>query len=155
MLLETNTITQMALLLGSTWIVTSLAIVLVLLAALVSNVIVHRYASPGIGAILAFVAAGLLLNYFVDLEVYLGLPFAVPLAAFQVYLPILGSSLLFARLFQRSEQSNVDFGTNILGALFGGFLEYSSLVIGISSIYLVALVIFLGFALVQWSSERR
>ena len=50
MLLETNTITQMALLLGSTWLVTSLAIALVLLAALVANLVVHHYASPGIEA---------------------------------------------------------------------------------------------------------
>ena len=153
MLLETNTITQMALLLGSTWLVTSLAIALVLLAALVANVVVHRYASPGVEAILGFIVAGLLLNYFVDLKGYFGLPFAVPLAAVQVYLPILGSSLLFARLFQSSERSNVDFGTNILGALFGGILEYSSLVIGIRSIYLLALVIFLGFGLLNRSAE--
>ena len=149
MLLETNTITQMALLLGSTWIVTSLAIVLVLLAALVANYVVHRYASPGFGVILGFLAAGLLLNYFVDLQTYFAMPFTVPLAAFQVYLPILGSSLLFARLFQRSQQSNVDFGMNILGALFGGILEYSSLVVGIRSIYLLAIGIFLAFALLQ------
>ena len=42
MLLETNTITRMALILGSTWIVTSFAVILVLLAALVSNVVVQR-----------------------------------------------------------------------------------------------------------------
>ena len=103
----------------------------------------------GIEAILGFVAAGLLLNYVIDLHVYFGVPFTVPLAALQVYLPILGSSLLFARLFQRSRQSNVDFGMNILGALFGGILEYSSLVVGIRSIYLLALGIFLGFAMLH------
>jgi hypothetical protein len=39
-----------------------------------------------------------------------------------------------------------------LGALFGGILEYSSLVIGISSIYLLALVVFLGFGLLHRSA---
>ena len=38
---------------------------------------------------------------------------------------------------------------NILGALFGGILEYSSLVVGIRSIYLLALGIFLAFALLH------
>jgi hypothetical protein len=86
------------------------------------------------------------LNYFVDIHLYLGLPntIRVALAAFQLYIPILASSLVFARLFQQSEKSSFDFGMNILGALFGGMLEYSSLVVGVRNVYLMALVVFLA-----------
>lgn len=150
MLLETNTITRMALIMGSTWIVISVAIILVLLAALVSNYIVQRFTFPGIEIILVFLSATLLLNYFVDIHFYLSMQgfLRILLATFQVYLPILGSSLLFGRLFQQSKKSNFDFGINILGAVFGGILEYSSLIIGIRAIYLLVLVIFLGIALI-------
>ena len=67
-----------------------------------------------------------------------------PLAALQVYLPMLVSSLLFGRMFQRSEKSSYDLGMNILGALFGGMLEYVSLIVGVQAVYLLALILFLA-----------
>jgi SAM-dependent methyltransferase len=149
MLLETNTITRMALILGSTWIVTSFAVILVLLAALVSNVVVQRSTFPSVPAGIAMLAIAALLNYVVDIHTYLALArwFRTPLAALQVYLPILASSLVFGRLFQRSDKSSYDFGMNILGAVFGGMIEYSSLIVGIRTVYLLALVLFLAVLL--------
>jgi hypothetical protein len=149
MLLETNTITRMALIFGSTWIVTSVAVILVLLAALVSNIIVQRFASPSIFTVIGLVAISVLLNYAVDIHYYLALPEPIrtSLAALQVYLPMLGSSLLFGRLFQRSAKSSYDLGMNIFGALFGGMLEYISLVIGIQAVYLLSLILFVAILL--------
>jgi hypothetical protein len=146
MLLETNTITRMALVLGSTWVVTSFAVILVLLAALLSNVIVQRFASPSIFSVTGLLAIAIFLNYVVDIHYYLALaePIRTPLAALQVYLPMLGSSLLFGRLFQRSEKSSYDLGMNILGALSGGMLEYVSLIVGVQTVYLLALILFLA-----------
>lgn len=146
MLLETNTITRMALILGSTWIVTSFAVILVLLAGLISNLIVQRFASPSIFTTIGLIAISIILNYLVDVHHYLALSglFAVPLAAFQVYLPMLGSSMLFARLFQGSEKSGRDLGMNMLGALFGGMSEYISLIVGIQAVYLLSLIVFLA-----------
>ncbi len=146
MLLETNTITRMALIVGSTWIVTSLAVILVLLAALVSIVVVDRFAFPSVPAAIALLAASTLLNYVVDIHYYLGFPepFRTTFSALQVYLPMLASSLLFGRLFQRSERTSYDFGMNVLGAMFGGMLEYMSLILGIRTVYLLALMLFLA-----------
>src|SRR5262249_52400806 len=140
---------RMALIFGSTWIVTSVAVILVLLAALASNVIVQRFASPSIFAVIGLVAVSILLNYAVDIHCYLVLaePIRTSLAGLQVYLPMLGSSLLFGRLFQRSGKSSYDLGMNILGALFGGMLEYISLVIGIQAVYLLALILFVAIML--------
>jgi hypothetical protein len=83
------------------------------------------------------------INYIVDIHWYLGLPgsLRVLLAAFQLYLPILGSSLVFGRLFQRSDKSSHDMGMNILGAIFGGMLEYTSLIFGTRMAYIFAFVI--------------
>ncbi len=155
MLLETNTISRMALLVGSTWVVTSLAILLVLMAALVANYIVHRFDTPSIDVILAFLILTLLLNYMIHFNYWLQLEGwnRILFAALCLYLPILGSSLLFARLFQCSDRSNLHFGVNILGAVFGGMLEYSSLIIGINSIYLLALSIILGITLIYMRSD--
>jgi hypothetical protein len=157
MLLETSTITRMALILGSTWIVISFAIALVLLAALVSNFVVERFAMPSIGAVVALLAAAILLNYVVDIHYYLSFPWLLRtvLASLQVYLPMLASSLLFGRLFQRSEKTSFDFGMNILGALFGGMLEYTALVIGVRAVYLLALIVFLAVVPLNQRVERR
>src|SRR5262249_20294567 len=127
MLLETTTITRMALILGSTWIVTSAAVVLVLLAALVSNIVVQKFSRPSVYQIILLLVASTLVNYAIDIHIYIALasPICVLLAGLQVYCPMLASSLLFGRLFQQSEKSSYDFGMNILGAVFGGMLEYS------------------------------
>ena len=156
MVLETNTIMRMTLILGSTWIVASFAIALVLAGALCANAIVARSSLPGVGASLCFVCAALLLNYFVGVHDYLGLPraTAILVAGTQVYLPILGSSLLFARIFAGSRESPFDFGINILGAVCGGILEYSSLALGVRTVYLVALALFLILTLVYMRPER-
>ena len=131
MLIETNTITRMALILGSTWVVTSVAVMLVLLAALVANFIIQRFAFPSVSVAIGLVAITTLLNYIAGPHLFL------------LYLPILASSLVFGRLFQRSEKSSYDLGMNILGAMVGGMLEYSSLIIGTKAVYLLAFVVFL------------
>jgi Spermine/spermidine synthase domain len=155
MILETNTIMRMTLVLGSTWVVTSISVALVLAGALAGNGIVARWGSLRVEACLAFLCAALLLNYFVDVHRYLGLqgPIGILGAGVQVYLPIFGSSLLFARIFAGSKESPFDFGMNILGGVCGGVLEYSSLALGVRTVYLVALVLFLALALVHLRAE--
>ena len=156
MLIETNTITRMALILGSTWVVTSVAVILVLLAALVSNFVVQRFRFPSVGAGIAMVAAATLVNYMADIHVYVGMAgsFRVLLAALQLYLPILASSFVFGRLFQRSDRSSYDLGMNILGAMFGGILEYSSLIVGTRAVYIVALMVFLAIVPFYYKTSR-
>src|SRR5207237_304810 len=96
--------------------------------------------------VIGLLSASIILNYAIDIHYYLVLagPIRTLLAALQVYLPMLGSSLLFGRLFQRSEKSSYDLGMNILGGLFGGMLEYVSLIVGIQAVYLLALILFLA-----------
>ena len=45
-----------------------------------------------------------------------------------------------------------DFGMNMLGGLFGGMLEYVSLIVGIRAIYLIALAIVLAVVPLQKAS---
>lgn len=157
MLIETNTITRMALILGSTWVVTSVAVMLVLLAALVANFVVERFRFPSLQIAIGLVAVTSFANYMIDPHIYLGLAnqIRVPLAALQVYLPILASSIVFGRLFQRSEKSSYDLGMNILGAMFGGMLEYASLIVGTSAVYLIAMLLFLSLGILHGILQHR
>jgi hypothetical protein len=66
------------------------------------------------------------------------------------FVPIFIANLVFAQRFKAVGSSNVAFGANLLGAMVGGVLEYSSLVIGyrallpvIAGLYVIALVLWL------------
>ncbi len=55
-----------------------------------------------------------------------------------VTLPILLAGIVFARLFRGVESIGLAFGSNLIGAVLGGFLEYASMWIGLNNLYLVA-----------------
>jgi hypothetical protein len=146
MLLETRSITQLALLWGSTWVVASLAIASVLSMALAANFIVSRreITRPWLvcGVLLALLAAN----------------FAVPVGrvafdslvaeslfyACLMFSPILCAGLLFGAAIARSTSLPRDFGMNLLGAMVGGVAEYLSLVTGFGALLVVIAACYAG-----------
>ena len=152
MLLETSTITRMALLMGSTWVVTSLAIVLVLLSSLFAVFLVNRGINIRMNSLIGYLCLTLGLNFVVgfDAFLHLGRGVGVLLAAILVYLPIIGSSLLFVTVFKDSQDGAFHLGVNIIGAMIGGGLEYASIALGVRANYQICLVIVLVFALVHF-----
>jgi spermine/spermidine synthase len=146
MLLETRSITQLALLWGSTWVVASLAIASVLAMALVANYVVSRIEVVRLWLIGGVLFALLALNFFIPVGsitfqsrvveslFYAGLMFS----------PILCAGLLFGSAVRRSTALARDYGTNLLGAMFGGVSEYLSLVTGFSILLVVIALCYLG-----------
>ena len=53
------------------------------------------------------------------------------------FLPIFLANLIFAERFRDEDQSAVAFGANLLGAVVGGVLEYTALVIGYKALLFV------------------
>jgi hypothetical protein len=132
MLLETKSITQFALLWGSTWVVASLAIASVLVMALAANFVVSRVEirRPWI---VGFVLITLLaLNYMIPVG---RLAFDSLVAESLTYAllgfsPIFCAGLLFGSAIKRSTSLPRDYGTNLLGAMAGGVAEYLALISG-------------------------
>jgi hypothetical protein len=132
MLLETKSITQFALLWGSTWVVASLAIASVLVMALAANFVVSRVEirRPWIvGLILIGLLAA---NYLVPVG---RLAFDSLVAESLTYAllgfsPIFCAGLLFGSAIKRSTSLPRDYGTNLLGAMAGGVAEYLALITG-------------------------
>ncbi len=127
MLLETKAITQFALLWGSTWAVSSLAIASVLVMALAANLVVLRYDLPRRGwlvgtVLIALIAASALLpigtitfeSRVAESVFYAALFFS----------PIFCAGLLFGSAIKRSTSVERDYGVNLLGAMTGGVAEY-------------------------------
>jgi SAM-dependent methyltransferase len=144
LLLETKSITEFSLLFGSTWTVNLFVILGILIVILAANLLVLRF--PAFPRRIFFV--GLILS----LILCFGIPVKELLEEDPVVrdlvtmvftgLPVLFAAGLFASCFQEETESAVALGWNLLGAVVGGLLEYSSMYLGIKALYLLALCLY-------------
>ncbi|MBE0591868.1 MAG: hypothetical protein IH616_05650 [Gemmatimonadales bacterium] len=65
-----------------------------------------------------------------------------------VALPVLFAAVIFAVLFRtRTATATSSLAANLLGAIVGGVLEYSAMVVGIKGLYVIAAACYLAVAL--------
>jgi hypothetical protein len=144
MLLETKSIVQFALLFGTTWFVNALVFAGVLLAVYaaveLSRRVMIRRRIPLYLTLLAALAVAWLVP---DDKL---LPFgAVPrfvLAVLLSFTPVFLANLVFAQRFRAVGDSTVAFGANLIGAMFGGVLEYTSLIFGYQWLLVLVAVLY-------------
>lgn len=160
LLLETKSVVQFALLFGTTWFVNALVFAGILLSVLAA-VEVSKRTSPRTPRFLyAALLVALGVAWAIPQEAFLNL--AVPLrflgATVTAFSPIFLANLIFAERFKNTAASTTAFGANLLGAMFGGLLEYLSLVTGYRALLVVvALLYLLAFAtgrVIQRREER-
>jgi hypothetical protein len=146
MLLETRSVTQLALLFGATWIVNSIVFASILAAIFVTNYMVLKDFAPRPKISYALLFATLVAGYFLPFDslVAWSLPIRLAAAASIVGLPIAWASFVFSTSFKREVDVARVFGSNLLGAVVGGCLEYASNVWGLDSLYLVALLLYVA-----------
>jgi len=60
------------------------------------------------------------------------------------FAPILLANLIFAERFRIVGSSTVAFGANLLGAMVGGVLEYSSLIVGYRDLLPLVALLYVG-----------
>ena len=138
LLLETKSIVQFALLFGTTWLVNSLVFAGILLSVLLAIEIAERVKlRPGLLYWALLVSLGV--AWVVRPEQLLGLsPVTRFVAATTItFAPIFFGNLIFAERFRSVGSSTTAFGINLLGAILGGVLEYSAVVLGYRGLILV------------------
>ena len=98
--------------------------------------------------------ATLLTAWSVPVDALLGLGTAGRLGASVALVgaPIFFASICFALLFKERDDAGRAFGWNLLGAVFGGLLEFVSMIVGFRGLLLVALAVYLAAVLL---SRRR
>lgn len=146
LLIETKSVTGFALLFGTTWVVNSLVFGGVLLAVLAAVEVTHRVRTPPLAAMYALLLGGLALSWLVPASWLLSLgvlPRAVAAIAIS-FLPIFAANVIFAKRFSATADAPLAFGTNLLGAIVGGCLEYFSLVVGYRALLIVAAGLYVG-----------
>jgi len=139
LLLETKSVVQFALLFGTTWVVNSLVFAGILLSVLLAIEIAARWRPKRPGALYIALLASLVVAWLVRPDQLLGLP-PVPrfIAATAVtFTPVLLGNLIFAERFRAVAASTTAFGVNLLGAILGGAIEYSSVVLGYRGLILI------------------
>jgi hypothetical protein len=140
LLLETKNVIQFALLFGTTWFVNALVFAGVLLSVLGAIEVAQRLRLPRRATLYVLLFVSLAAAWVVPGEALLALP-PVPrflAAAVLAFAPIFMANVVFAERFRSVSTSTVAFGTNLLGAMIGGLLEYASLVVGYRSLLVVA-----------------
>lgn len=153
LLLETKSVTEMSLVWGATWLTSAVVFGSILATILVATLVTRTFgASWRVGAIGLVVA--LAASYLVPLQIALTMnaPLRLVISAAFVGGPIFFAALAFAALFADRESADRAFGWNLLGAVTGGLLEFSSMFLGIRSLALIALV---GYLLAFAIAYRR
>lgn len=145
LLMEVYAINRLALLFGTTWLVSAVAIGLVLTLIVLANLTVALFGTIGYGLSYAALAVSLAVSYSLSPAAVLGEPLAVQYAyGLAVLLPVFFAGIIFARSFRMAEVAGTALGANIFGSAVGGWIEYSTMVIGIRSLVLVAAASYLA-----------
>ncbi len=149
LLLETTGLVRMSLLFGTTWRVNGLVFFAVLSMVLVANLIASTVPLRRPLPLFLLLLLALATAWALPPSAMAGLP---PLARYAagsavLFAPILLANLIFSRFFRESVDPALAFGANLVGAVFGGALEYTSLALGYRMLLVVAAGLYLAAAL--------
>src|SRR5260221_5029969 len=144
LLVETKNLSQLSLLFGAPWVTNAVVFSSIFAMAIAANLIVERWPVPRLPFLFAALWVALLLSYFVPFSELTQLS---PIARGSIgggvtALPVLFSSLIFAKMFQHLTAAANALGSNILGGLFGGALEAFSIFFGIKAMALLAIAVY-------------
>jgi spermidine synthase len=146
LLMETKSVVNFALLFGTTWLVNSLVFAGVLLAVLAAVELTHRVSTPRLPVMYGVLVGGLALSWLVpagwllDRDVALRAVLATAIS----FTPIFAANIIFAKRFADTADAPLAFGTNLLGAIVGGCLEYLSLVFGYRALLVLAGILYVS-----------
>ena len=141
-----------------TWTVNFFVILAVLALILAGTALVLRGWAPSTRLAYVALATILIVTYFAPLHDLLGWesPIRNWVAVAILCLPLFAAAIVFARELRKETEPSVALGSNLLGALAGGVLEYSSMALGFRALYLIAIALYvLSFLAFELSSRAR
>jgi SAM-dependent methyltransferase len=156
MLVETKAITELGLHLGGTWFVIAAAILLVLTMAFLANLMVTRTAHKLAGPAYLGLFVSLVVGYVLATshgQWTFGPPLMqLALSCLVLTVPLFFAGIVFSSLISEAEINiSTAFAYNLMGALFGGVMEYNSMYFGFAFLYLLAM----GFYSLAWVFSRK
>ncbi|MDA0836175.1 MAG: spermidine synthase [Planctomycetota bacterium] len=157
-LLEAKSLVQFSLLFGSTWIVNSLVFFAILVAVLLANLIVARFEFRRTWPLAVALFVTVIANFILPLEALLfeNVVLRYLVASAIIFSPVFCANLLFSRFFRDTEAADLGFAANLFGAMSGGLLEYSSMILGYRHLMLVVGFLYaLALLTAPWKDIRK
>ncbi|MCP4349602.1 MAG: hypothetical protein GY795_29325 [Desulfobacterales bacterium] len=157
LLIETRGITTLSLVLGSTWIVNSAIFAGILLMVLLANLCVERFGFQNPLPWFFFLLLSVVLLYFFDNSVLNKFPLLYRALAGGVInaLPVGFAGIIVSIVLSRSSDPTASLGSNLLGSVIGGCLEYLSMYIGLSALVQIALILYLSALFFAMKKNRK
>ena len=150
LLLETKSITTLSLFYGATWLVSMLVILGVLIMVLLANLVAARIERFHRWLYLPLLASVVFLYVFPNALVLGWAPSARLLYSILLMpLPIFFAGLIFSASLKASAEPGFAFGSNLLGAMVGGFVEYLGMIAGSKALLLLVLALYLASLLAR------
>jgi SAM-dependent methyltransferase len=166
LLVEVQSISKVALLFGTTWLVNSIIISAILLMILAANYFVIKKRFTNLKLCYSLLLISLGINYLLPLDLFLFIgDFTLRgiVASGILTLPMFFAGIIFATSFKEAQHVESAFGSNLIGAILGGLLECLSFVVGIQALLLIAGVLYVasflggfgagGGSLRAWTSD--
>ena len=144
LLLETSNVVRFALLFGTTWFVNALVFAGILASVFLAIEVARRVRFRRPASLYVALFATLAIAWAIPPGSLLGLD-PVPRFVAAVALgfgPVFIANLVFADRFRDVSASGIAFGTNLLGAIGGGILEYGALVVGYRALLIVVALLY-------------
>ena len=144
LLLETKNVVQFALLFGTTWFVNALVFFGILLSVLAAVEVARRtrLRQPNLLYLALFGSLALAWAIPPELVLSLDVPLRLAVAVSLAFAPVFLANLVFAQRFREVSSSTIAFATNLLGAMVGGVVEYSSLLLGYRTLLVVVALLY-------------
>ena len=116
----------------------------ILAMILVANAIVERHPIRSQRLPYILLCGSLVFVYLFPMQILLTLPFTLSctLGVLILSVPLFFAAIVFANSFRRTEDVSQALGSNLLGAVLGGFAEYLSLILGLRALILIALLFY-------------
>jgi SAM-dependent methyltransferase len=144
LLLETKNVVQFALLFGTTWVVNAVAFAGILLSVYAAIEVARRVEFRRPKRLYAILLASILVSFAIPHSALLRLaiPGRIAAAVVLAFTPVFLANLVFSNRFKQAGASGVAFGANLLGAMVGGLLEYSALLVGYRVLLIGAAILY-------------
>lgn len=144
-LMESSAIVRLSLLFGSTWVINALVFSSVLLTIFFANLVVLKKKSPPLWVAWICLSLFVLINYFFPVAWLLefGTMLRIFLCGLLIGIPVFFAAVCFSCLFEKEQVTGYPLGINLIGAMAGGVIEYSSMAIGMKKVWLIVFVIYL------------
>jgi len=151
LLVETRGVTSLSLLFGSTWVVNAAVFSGVLVMALAANRAVERWRPLSTLPAFALLLLSLMVLFAVDISALnrLSLLSRGLVGGLLHAVPVGFAGVIVSTLLARARSLAAALGSNLLGSVFGGCLEYVSMYSGLRALVLLAVGLYLGALLVD------